>query len=172
MKGKHTLQNARYWIETLKLLPHPEGGFYRETYRANLKLPHAALPKTFGGDRSACTAIYFLLEGDHFSAFHRIAADEMWHFYAGSTLAVHEIDAEGEHIETRLGASPERGDVFQFVVPAGRWFASCLADPEGFALVGCTVAPGFDFAEFEIAERTALAARYPRHKSVIERLTR
>ena len=166
------MHDARYWIDSFKLLPHPEGGFYRETYRAELKLPHAALPQRFGGDRSACTAIYFLLEGDQFSAFHRIAADEMWHFYAGAALAVHEIDEAGEHIETRLGPDPERGDTFQYVVPAGRWFASCLAEGKGFALVGYTVAPGFDFAEFEIAERAALAGQYPRCASVIERLTR
>ena len=166
------MHDARYWIDSLKLLPHPEGGFYRETYRAELKLPHAALPSTFRGARSACTAIYFLLEGDQFSAFHRIAADEMWHFYAGDALSVHEIDEAGEHIETRLGADPERGDRFQYVVPAGRWFGSRLAEGKGFALVGCTVAPGFDFAEFEIADRAALVGRYQRHKNVIERLTR
>lgn len=166
------MHDAQYWIDTLKLQPHPEGGYFRETYRSPLPIPQTALPPSFAGDRSASTAIYFLLRGEDFSAFHRIASDEMWHFYAGDPLSVYAIDSDGQSIEIRLGPNPERGEVFQFVVPAGCWFGSCLTRPDTFALVGCTVAPGFDFADFEMAERSTLLAEYPQHAALIRRLTR
>jgi hypothetical protein len=166
------MRNARYWIDSLQLEPHPEGGFFRQTYRSPAVLPQFALPPGFNGDRSVSTAIYFLLEGVDFSAFHRIASDEIWHFYSGYTLWIHIIDEEGRHTLIKLGPNAEEGEVFQAVVPAGCWFGSCLALPDTFALVGCTVAPGFDFADFELAARPALVARYPRHEALIERLTR
>ncbi len=102
------MQDANYWIDSLKLEPHPEGGFFRETYRSQMSLPRSALPQSFGGARSASTAIYFLLQGDDFSAFHRIASDEMWHFYAGSSLSVHVIDSEGQSSEIKLGPNFDR----------------------------------------------------------------
>jgi uncharacterized protein len=160
--------NAQYWIDQLALSPHPEGGYFRATYKADLTIPHGALPSTFGGDRAASTAIYFLLEGKDFSAFHRIAADEVWHFYTGNSLVVHVIDAEGNASELHLG--PEAG--FQAVVKAGCWFASRLKEPVGFALVGCTVAPGFEFEDFEMAKRAELMSVYPAHGKLIEELTR
>jgi uncharacterized protein len=160
--------NAQYWIDRLALKPHPEGGYFRATYKADLTIPHGALPPTFGGDRAASTAIYFLLEGTDFSAFHRIAADEVWHFYAGTSLVVHVIDAEGKASEFHLG--PDAG--FQAVVEAGCWFASRLKEPVGFALVGCTVAPGFEFEDFEMARRAELISVYPEHRKLIEELTR
>lgn len=162
---------AQHWIDRLHLQPHPEGGFFRETYRAALKLPHAALPG-HGGDRSASTAIYFLLAGDQFSAFHRIRSDELWHFYAGSGLIVHVIEPGGNYHELLLGSNADHGEQFQAVVPAGCWFGSSLRQSDTYALVGCTVAPGFDFADFEIAGREALAAQFPQHRSIIARLTR
>lgn len=156
----------------MQLQAHPEGGFYQETYRADLKISRAELPHQFHGDRSACTAIYFLLEGDDFSAFHRIASDEMWHFYAGDSLAVHVIDEEGTYSEMRLGPDADDGDRFQAVVPAGCWFASSLRRPNTFALVGCTVSPGFDFSEFEMAKRAELIAAHAQHEKIIRQLTR
>lgn len=164
---------ARHWIENLKLQPHPEGGYYRETYRAPLTLPQSALPH-HSGDRAACTAIYFLLAGAQFSAFHRIRSDEMWHFYAGSGLIVHVITAGGEYQQLHLGSHTEHGEQFQAVVPAGCWFGSSLRDTrdDRYALVGCTVAPGFDFADFEMAKRSELLAQFPQHRALIERLTR
>jgi uncharacterized protein len=164
---------ARHWIEHLNLQPHPEGGYYRETYRAQLTLPQSALPD-HGGDRTACTAIYFLLAGAQFSAFHRIRSDEMWHFYAGSGLIVHVITPVGEYQQRYLGSHTEHGEQFQAVVPAGCWFGSSLRDSadDRYALAGCTVAPGFDFADFEMATRSELLAQYPQHRALIERLTR
>jgi uncharacterized protein len=165
-------QDAQYWIDHLQLIPHPEGGYYRATYKSDLTLAKGALPATFHGDRSASTAIYFLIDGSNFSAFHRIASDEVWHFYTGSTLIVHVIDPEGNYSELYLGDRSEAGEVFQAVVKAGCWFASRLKDEASFALVGCTVAPGFDFADFELAERSQLIRAYPAHQQFIENLTR
>ena len=159
-------QDAQYWIDRLGLSPHPEGGHYRVTYTAELTIDRSALPPRFQGDRAASTAIYFLLSGTDFSAFHRIAADELWHFYAGSTLIVHVIDPAGKASELPLG------EEFQGVVKAGCWFGARLKDPSGFALVGCTVAPGFDFADFEIGKRAELIRAYPTHRELIESLTR
>jgi uncharacterized protein len=163
-------KNAQYWIDHLKLSPHPEGGYFRATYKADLTITRSALPSTFGGNRAASTAIYFLLEGKDFSAFHRIAADEVWHFYAGNSLVVFVIDAEGNTSELRLGSSA--GDGFQAVVKAGCWFASRLKEPVGFALVGCTVAPGFEFEDFELAKRSELTRVYPAQRKLIKELTR
>lgn len=165
-------KNAQYWIDRLRLSPHPEGGFYRVAYQSDLTIVQDALPSAFHGDRAASTAIYFLLAQKDFSAFHRIASDELWHFYAGSGLMVYVIDPEGNCSELQLGNSFEAGEVFQAVVKAGCWFASRLKDPSGFALVGCTVAPGFDFADFEMAKRTELTAAYPKYRKLIEELTR
>lgn len=166
------MHSAQYWIDKLRLEPHPEGGFFRQTYRAPLLIEQSALPDTFRGSRSASTAIYFLLAGEDFSALHRLAADEMWHFYAGDVLLVHNIDSAGNHKVMKLGPNAEAGEQFQCVVPAGHWFGACLERPDGYALMGCTVAPGFDFAEFEMAERAGLIAQYPQHKALIEKLTR
>ena len=165
------MESAQHWIERLDLQPHPEGGWYRQTYRASLTLPHAALPG-FAGDRAASTAIYFLLAGDQFSALHRLRSDEVWHFYAGSGLIVHVIDPGGTYSVLLLGNDAASGEQFQAVVPAGCWFGSSLRHPNSYALVGCTVAPGFDFADFEMAKRAELIAHYPQHRAVIERLTR
>ena len=164
------MEAAQQWIQRLQLQPHPEGGWYRQTYRAPLTLPHAALPG-HAGDRAASTAIYFLLAGDQFSAFHRLRSDEVWHFYAGSELIVHVIE-HGTYSEILLGNDMQAGQQFQAVVPSGCWFGSSLRHPDTYALVGCTVAPGFDFADFEMAKRAELIAHYPQHRAMIERLTR
>lgn len=163
--------NAEYWIEKLELEAHPEGGYFRQTYKSDLLIAHEALPG-FAGARAASTAIYFLIEGKNFSAFHRLGSDEMWHFYAGSPLAVHVIEPVGAYSSILLGSDPEAGQTFQAVVRAGCWFASHVADWKSWALVGCTVAPGFEFADFEMAKREELSAQYPQHREMIRRLTR
>jgi uncharacterized protein len=165
-------ESARYWIDKLNLIPHPEGGYYRETYRSELSIAREALPPQFTGARLVSTAIYFLLEGKNFSAFHRLRSDELWHFYAGSPITVHVIEPGGGYSEIQLGSDPDSGGVFQAVVKAGSWFASQVRDAESFALAGCTVAPGFDFADFELGKRSDLVKLYPQHRNLIERLTR
>jgi len=164
--------SASYWIEKLQLIRHIEGGSYSSTYTAGLVLPKEQLPEGFHGPRPASTAIYFLLDKNQFSAMHRIAADEVWHFYYGGPLQVYEIDASGQLTIHLLGNNPANNESFQCVVKAGSWFGAVPAPGTEYALVGCTVAPGFHFDDFELAERTALLQQYPQHAGVIEMLTR
>ncbi len=165
-------KTAQYWIDRLNLVPHPEGGYYRESYRSAISIAREALPPEFTGPRLVSTAIYFLLEGNNFSAFHRLRSDELWHFYAGTAITVHIIEPDGGYSEIQLGSDPEAGDFPQAVVKAGCWFASRVRDPGAFALAGCTVAPGFDFADFELGKRSELVRLFPQHREWIERLTR
>ncbi|HUO17012.1 MAG TPA: cupin domain-containing protein [Verrucomicrobiae bacterium] len=166
-----TLRDPKYWIEKLCLEPHPEGGYFRQTYKSDFTIAHSALPG-FRGARAASTAIYFLLAGENFSAFHRLRSDEMWHFYAGSSLEVHVIDEAGDYFSILLGSDPEQKQVFQALVKAGCWFASEVQDHKSWALVGCTVAPGFEFEDFELARREELAQQFPHYRELVVKLTR
>ena len=166
-----TDKTSRYWIEKLQLEAHPEGGYFRQTYRSDVMIAREALPAGFAGARAASTAIYFLLEGKKFSAFHRLRSDEVWHFYVGDPLVVHVISPEGEYSSILLGRDLEAGQALQGVVRAGCWFASHVADWNSFAVAGCTVAPGFDFEDFEMGRREELVAKYPQHRVLIEGLT-
>lgn len=159
-------------IDNLKLTPHPEGGYFKETYRSTGSIPQNALDKEFTGDRSYSTGIYFLLTSDNFSSLHRIKQDEMWHFYDGGPLLVHVITPEGKYYTINLGRDFENGEVPQAVVPAGCWFGATVKNENDYSFVGCTVAPGFDFADFELAKEKELLEIYPQHKNVIEALTR
>jgi predicted cupin superfamily sugar epimerase len=159
-------------VERFGLLPHPEGGFYKETYRSEEIIKNDALPGRFPGDRNFSTAIYFLLEQGNFSAFHRIKSDECWHFYAGQSLHVHVIHPNGKYELIRLGNDIAAGETFQAVVPAACWFASETADGGRFSFVGCTVAPGFDFSDFELADGKDLSAEFPQFEKLIARLCR
>ncbi|MBO6525122.1 MAG: cupin domain-containing protein [Balneolaceae bacterium] len=159
-------------VEQLDLQEHVEGGFYKETYRSKGIIKQGSTPENFDGDRNYSTGIYFLLTSDNFSAFHRIKQDEMWHFYEGSPLTIHMIDVTGHYSFQRLGLDLKNHEQPQFTVPKNVWFASEVEDPNTYCLTGCTVAPGFDFTDFELAERKALIKAYPQHKEVIHRLTR
>ena len=162
---------AQSYIESLQMQPHPEGGFFRESYRSEQTMEVTA-PGGGTQQRNVCTAIYFLLEAGNFSAFHRIKSDEIWHFYAGQALEVLELLPSGELRCTRLGPDILRGELPQYVVPANTWFASRVADGGTFSLVGCTVAPGFDFADFQLARRQELLEIFPQHRQIITELTR
>ena len=150
-----------------KMTRHPEGGAFAENYRSDLVVSAAG----FSGPRSVSTGIYFLLGGDEFSAFHRIKSDEIWHFYLGGPLRIVEIDQAGRLHETILGRDIHEGQALTHVVKAGHWFASKPAPGSDFSLVGCTVAPGFDFQDFELASRLELAQLFPEHAAIIEKLT-
>jgi len=166
------MKYAQYWIDRLKLSPHVEGGYFKETYRSAENISRHALPERFSGDRSFCTAIYFLLHGNQFSAFHRIKQDELWHFYMGDPLIVHIINRQGNYSQVRLGTNFDAGEMPQAMVPNGSWFGANLQTENSFALVGCTVAPGFEFADLEMAERDVLVNLFPEHRQIIEQLTR
>ena len=160
--------SAQNWVEKLQLQPHPEGGYFKETYRSSVSNNFDG----FEGIRNVSTGIYFLLTKNNFSAFHRIKSDEMWHFYAGDALEIFVIDRNGKLEIIKLGTDLEHGEVPQAVVPANCWFASRVFKLGSFSLVGCTVAPGFDFADFEMAERDDLTKHYPQHTDIIRELTR
>lgn len=159
-------------ISHYQMQPHPEGGYYLQSYRSSGSIPQESLPDGFSGPRLFSTAIYFLLEQGNFSAFHRIKSDECWHFYEGGCLHVHILYPDGELKTVRLGPDISKGEVYQFVVPANCWFASEPAPGTAYSLVGCTVSPGFDFADFELANATALGNEHPDHCSLIQRLCR
>ena len=159
-------------IQKYAMQPHHEGGWYKESYKSSEYIPHAALPERFSGARVFSTAIYFLLEQENFSAFHRIKADECWHFYAGDLLLVYVIKQDGSLDIIHLGNDIDKEQLFQYVVPADCWFASRPAPGSTFCFVGCTVAPGFDFADFELADAAALSVLYPQHERVIKELCR
>jgi hypothetical protein len=163
------LPNAEDVITTLGLVPHPEGGHYAETFRAPL-LP-VELPGR--GARSASTAIYFLLKAGDFSALHLVASDELWHHYLGDVIELHCFDLSGAHRRTLLGPGLTAGERPQHVVRAGELQgARAGAGPCGFALCGCTVAPGFDFADFKLPAQAELLARLPGHGELVRQLTR
>jgi uncharacterized protein len=153
---------AERLIRELGLKPHPEGGFYGETFRSRLQV---ATPQ---GERSAVTSIYYLLADDMFSAFHRLKSDEIWHHHRGDPVRIDIIEPDGAHRSVVIGD----GNRWQAAIPAGAWFGASLCHSESFALVGCDVAPGFDFADFELGRRDELQAALPEHTSLIERLTR
>ncbi len=167
-----TIPSAGELITLLNLSRHPEGGWFRETYRSAEKVPADLLPARSGGERNICTAIYFMLERGDFSALHRIKSDEIWHFYAGASLVIHIFTPRGTREAVKLGRDIAADDTFQAVVPAGCWFGAEVSGPGPYSLVGCTVAPGFDFADFEMGNREELLTRYPAQREIIQRLTR
>jgi predicted cupin superfamily sugar epimerase len=159
-------------VEEYELSPHPEGGYYKENYRSEEKIPLNALPNGFKDEKCFSTAIYFLLEKGNFSAFHRIKSDECWHFYAGAGLLIYILLQDGNLQIIRLGNDLLKEEQFQAIVPAGCWFASEPAVGSEFSFVGCTVAPGFDFIDFELAQKDSLSEQFPGHKDLISRLIR
>jgi len=212
---KEIKYSSRAWIRLLRLRPHPEGGYYRETYRAAETIAGKHLPARYGGARSFSTAIYFLLAGNQHSAFHLLKSDEFWHFYAGAPLDIFVIRPGGNLSRIRLGNNPAAGEIPQYAVRAGSWFAAAPAiqnpkslpamlppqnaahpsatlraalqagDAAGgrialqagkiknklYSLAGCTVAPGFDFKDFETGKRAMLCSKFPAHAALIAKLT-
>lgn len=163
---------AEKLIDHLQLQPHPEGGFYREVYRSAGTIDAACLQPVFDGSRHYATSIYYLLQEGDFSAFHRIKSDEIWHFYAGGTLWLHLIDTNGNYGCLSLGNTLTGDTAFQVVMPAGGWFAAEPAPGTSFTLAGCTVSPGFDFRDFEMADKDMVASAFPQHRDIIQRLCR
>ncbi len=163
-------KKAQYLKERLDLSELPgEGGYYKETYRSDKTI---ILPSEIDGERSISTSIYYLLDGTQFSAFHRLKSDEIWHFYIGSSVTIYTINNMESLSEVNLGSNIEKGELFQFQVRAESWLAATVNDNSSYALLGCTVSPGFDYPDFELGDRKKLVERYPQHRSIIEKLTR
>ena len=161
-------KNADYWISKLELNKHPEGGYFKEIYRSAIEI----FPEGFNGRRNISTSIYYLLNEKDISSLHRLKSDEIWHFYTGSSvLQIYIIDKEGNLTMPVLGPDPESGHHLQIIIQAGCWFGAEVVSKKGYTLIGCTVSPGFDFMDFDIADRSKLTGQYPEHIEVIERLT-
>jgi len=157
--------SPEHWIRTLGLSPHPEGGWFRETFRSAEEIAAAALPERFGAPRPVFTSILYLLAAGECSRFHRLKADELWWHHAGGAMRLHVLERGGVRL---LNVGPES---LQVLVPHGTWFA---AEPEPGALcslVGCGVAPGFDYDDFELAERRVLLMDYPQQRELVLRFT-
>lgn len=171
MSENGNMYTADYWIEKLDLIKHPEGGFFREVYRSDEIISERALNARYGTSRSVATSIYFLLKGNEFSTFHRIQSDETWHFYVGSALKLYVLNEDGTFMEHILGQNIEDGEQLQITIARNHWFGAKVTKKSSFALVGCTVAPGFDFDDFELAERGKLLKQFPQHRDLIIALT-
>ena len=160
---------ARVLIDALGLVPHPERGFYAETYRAAERVTASA----HAGERAAATAIYFLVTAtDPVTSLHRLQSDEVFHLYEGGPLDILRLYEDGRWDVGRLGLDLAAGERPQIVVPTGTWFGTELTPGASHCLVGCTVAPGFEFADFELADGPELEATYPGAKDRIRRMRR
>jgi len=151
-------------IKRFQLLPHPEGGYFKETYRCKADLV------TDHGPRNISTAIYFLLEEKNKSNFHRIKSDELWFFHQGNAVEIYILSENGLQTVV-LGNDITNNEVPQATIPANTWFAAKVKDEKGYTFVSCTVAPGFDFRDFEMAEREILVQKYPSHQALIHSFT-
>ncbi|HVO74309.1 MAG TPA: cupin domain-containing protein [Ignavibacteriaceae bacterium] len=165
-------KTAEYYIEKLGLLPHPEGGFFKETYRSNGIIKKDCLKHGYSGDRTFSTLIYFLLKGKNFSAMHRLKSDEIWHYYDGCSVKIVIINENGVLRKLILGGDLSKRESFQAVIPKNSWFGAELADKNSYALIGCTVSPGFEFEDFEIGKRKDLLIQFPEFEKEIKRLTK
>ncbi|MEI8047591.1 MAG: cupin domain-containing protein [Bacteroidota bacterium] len=159
-------------IEKLNLLPHPEGGWYSEVYRSDDILQANSLPERYKSPHCFSTSIYFLLESNDFSAFHRITSDETWHFYSGSPVVIYCIFPDGSVSHILMGNNLNEGHLFQFTIKRNCWFAAKIQDVNSFTLIGCTVSPGFEFPDFELADRYILLKMFPQNSALISELTR
>lgn len=163
---------AAFFIDKLELQPHPEGGYYKEVYRSEDIISFNCLSIRYNGDRCAMTSIYYLLQEENKSHFHKVNSDETWHYYEGdSTIELLMITHEGRVKRIRLGRDLTCGEYFQFTVPKNCWFAAHLVNKSGFALVGCTVAPGFEFKDFHLGKAHELKALYPSLSRIIDQFT-
>lgn len=161
-------RTADYWIETLDMEKHREGGYYVETYESDVRFPAEGLPEGYSGDRASGSSIYYLLTTDDFSAFHKMRSDELWHFYEGDPITLYLLEDDGVRT-VRIG-----DEQFQTVVPGDTWFAGEIVSgdaADGYALVGCDVTPAFEYADYELATKE-LAKEFDDQAELIHRLTR
>lgn len=166
------MSSAEFWIEKLNLTPHPEGGYYREIYRSDDIIIKMGLPSRYLGNRSAATLIYYLLKSNDFSAFHRIKSDEIWTHIAGDGLYIYQIGPDDTYEVEHLGMNIDEGQTPVCIVTHDTWFGASLPNNNSYCLCTCMVAPGFDFADFEMADPLILKNIYPEHASIIDTLSR
>ncbi len=165
-------EQSKYYISKLQLMPHPEGGYFKEVYRSDEIIMSENLPKRFTSNRNYSTSIYFLLDGEQKSNFHRLKSDEIWHFYEGSSIKIFVIDVLGNLSEYLLGKNLDEGGKFQLVIKRNNWFAAELKEENSYSLIGCTVSPGFNYEDFELADRNNLQKQFPQHEEIIKKFTK
>jgi predicted cupin superfamily sugar epimerase len=165
------MYTAEYWIQHFGLMPHPEGGFYRETYRSAFEIENKNLTFGYSGDRRLSTSIYYLLRSGEKSKLHRLRSDELWYFHYGSTVKIILIDKEGNKRTRMLGVHAEKAEKMQILVPAGNIFAAEVVEKESYCLMGCMVSPGFEFEDFEMFSQDDLIQAYPQHTDLIRKFT-
>ena len=164
-------QQAKAIINHLNLEQHPEGGYYKEVYRSEGVINPDSDETVYPSSRNFSTSIYYMLEGLDTSSFHRIRSDETWHYYTGSSATIHIIHPDSLYEARYLGPELSRGQSYQLTIPGRSWFGVTVDDPDSFMLAGCTVAPGFDFKDFEIGDPYKLKQAFPEHKAIINRLS-
>lgn len=158
------LTQADYWINHLKLKPHPEGGYYNEVFRSEQQVTRKGESQL----KNSCTSIHYLLQNADFSSFHKLQSDEIWYFHVGSPLHIHILRPNGRYEKKELSINDT--GALSVIIEAGAWFAAEIPSCLGFSLSSCVVAPGFEFAEFELGEKEKLLAMYPAQAELIERL--
>ena len=164
-------KGAAYWIQQLALTAHPEGGYFKETYQSSDRIDKLGLPERYPTERLCSKAIYFLLPGDQVSKFHRLRCDEVWCYHLGDSLTIYSIENDESLQKRVLGPDIDNGEQPQVIIKHGVWFGAKVHNNELYTLVSCITAPGFDFEDFELAERQTLLHIYPQHKEIIEILT-
>lgn len=164
-------RTAAYWIDKLKLISHPEGGYFAETYQSPDLISKNGLPERYSADRVCAKAIYFLVPDGQVSKFHRLKCEEIWCYHFGTPLTLYIIEKEGTSRQVILGPDIDHDEQFQAIIPHGVWFGAKVNKKDAYTLVSCITAPGFDFEDFELAERQSLIQLYPQHKEIIEMLT-
>lgn len=166
------MNDAAFWINKLHLEPHPEGGYYKESYRSNTIISANDLKATHDDERISSSLIYYLLKSDECSQFHRLKSDEVWIYNQGTALNLHILDCNGKYTKRVLGADIEQGEDMQVTVPANCWFAAELILDKSFALLTCMVTPGFVFDDFELADKSQLLRLYPGNCNLINRISK
>lgn len=165
------MNDYRTLIERLNLLPHPEGGYYRRNWQSQMTgVAKDATGKIVHAERSIGSSILYLLPSREVCAWHRIACDEMWHYYHGSSLRIHLLHNTGEHLEFVLGMNLAKGELPQYIIPRNTWFCAEVIDEEAYSFCGCTLWPSFSYADFELAELHKLLDDFPAHKELISRI--
>jgi len=163
------MYTAEYWIQHLKLKPHPEGGFFKEIYRSGTEINKENLPIGFNSSRRLTTSIYYLLRSGDISKMHRLKSDELWYYHSGSALRIYCIDHEGKKHTRLLGSNFEKTEHYCELIPAGNIFAAEVVDSSGYSLVSCVVSPGFEYQDFELFEKEDLIQAYPKHLDLFEK---
>ncbi len=162
--------SADFWIDHLQLKPHPEGGYFTEIYRDAEEYPAAVLPARYDSKRNVSTSIYYLLKSENISRLHKLHSNEIWHFYTGSTLHLHLLHEKNSYTKIKLGPHAESDEQFQVVIPKYTYFGANLPEPDTYALVGCTMAPGFEYDDFTLGEKSELIEMFPDHTRIIHQL--